>query len=221
MDVRVVRSEAYPGDVNMALDVILAREAGSCGRPVIRFYRWNEPTISVGRSVAPAQAFGAAICYPSCQLVRRPTGGGVVQHSDQMSFALAWPRGWVEALRNLRESYFAIHRAVQQGLVDCGYPTTQVAESDLDGGILCSTHRVAGDLVADTGGKVVGGAQWRLAGAVLYEGHLWVRWMPMLEDAIAFRLAALLNCHAVEIPLSPDELELGRSTAETWAIRRD
>lgn len=200
----------------MELDVEMAERTVEAQEPLLRFYRWRDPTVTAGRTVREDVAFGAMLMYPGSLLVRRPTGGGLVFHGEEMSFSLAWPRSFA-ALRDLRHSYCAIHAAVQRALRDCGVDATQATESDADAGVVCSQSTVAGDLVGPSG-KMVGGAQWRGDGFVLYQGHLWLRWMPAIEEAIACSLADMLRIRPQQTALSADDFVNATERAERWRI---
>jgi len=218
MSLKLIESSPYPGEFNMAVDVLLTGRVADTGIPHLRFYRWSEPTVSVGSSVPASSAFGAAVMYPGSNLCKRPTDGGIVYHGDQMSFSLIWPLDFPR-FRDLRESYFTIHQFVQRALTEFGIESTQASESDPDGGILCSASIVAGDLLADQGTKLLGGALWRSAGAVLYQGHLWLKWMPMLEEAIAFALADMMGLQMEASPLIQSDLDAATEESAKWRLQ--
>ena len=62
---------------NMALDEALLNLMPRLQRPVLRFYGWTEPAASFGYFQKYADVERATLLRP---LVRRPTGGGIVQH---------------------------------------------------------------------------------------------------------------------------------------------
>ncbi|RCK78640.1 MAG: Lipoate-protein ligase A [Candidatus Ozemobacter sibiricus] len=94
---------------NMAIDEALQRRvaAGASG-PVLRFYRWDPPSLSFGyaQSIAhlvdPAAAVAAGI-----GLVRRMTGGRVVFHGDEWTFSLVVPLPWLDRALAGREDQTA------------------------------------------------------------------------------------------------------------------
>ena len=70
------------GAWNMAVDEALLEAAAADGQCTLRFYRWAEPTLSLGyfqaycRPPAPPASAG-------CAVVRRPSGGGAILHDHR------------------------------------------------------------------------------------------------------------------------------------------
>ena len=81
-----------PGEpgFNMALDEALAiavRRAWS--PPTLRIYRWQRPAISLGcHQSSEVLETVAAPLVGQTAVVRRPTGGGAVVHTRDVSYAL-------------------------------------------------------------------------------------------------------------------------------------
>ena len=87
---------------NMALDEALGREAVLSGIPVLRLYGW-ERSLSFGKFSKPRECLDmAGIEESGISCVRRPTGGGVLVHGGDLSYALIFP-GPRE--RGVRENY--------------------------------------------------------------------------------------------------------------------
>ena len=126
MNLRAVPSDTLPGGVNMAVDYHLAAGFEPGEGPICRFYRWSGPTVTAGRTVPEDAALSAARAHPGASLFRRPTGGGVVFHADQLSFSVIWPRT-LPALRDLRQSYMSLHLVLKEALAGCGVPVVQAA----------------------------------------------------------------------------------------------
>ena len=91
-----------PGPLNMAIDEVLLPTA----RPaILRFYRWNAPSVSFGYFVRFAEARETA---GNRDVVRRWTGGGIVPHSEDL-FDHDRSAGWhlrTAIERNLSASAF-------------------------------------------------------------------------------------------------------------------
>lgn len=219
MDLRLAPSGMFPGGLNMALDEALAQECGREGWPVCRFYRWVSPTVTAGRSVPSEAAIEAAAAYPDAALFRRPTGGGVLYHGDQMSFCVAWPRR-LGALRDLRESYVILHATLQAALADCGVTAILADAAAPDRGLMCASSVERGDLTSPSGNKLAGGAQWRAASAVLYQGHLWLGEIAGLEQAFARRFAALIGTGISQWAIPESAIAAASAREHTWEIIR-
>ena len=92
MDTRLIIDEPARGSWNMAVDEALLRWAGQGqrGGAALRFYRWQEPTLSLGYF----QEFGARCRHlPSSKLplVRRTTGGGAIVHDRELTYSFVMP----------------------------------------------------------------------------------------------------------------------------------
>src|SRR5271170_7310997 len=79
------------GPNNMALDEIML-EAAAAGEASLRFYGWTEATVSLGyfqsQRVRLADQQVAGLPF-----VRRPTGGAMLIHHHELTYALALPSG--------------------------------------------------------------------------------------------------------------------------------
>lgn len=114
------------GAANMAADFLLLRRYPVAGRGRARFraYGWHRPAFTFGysqkvgwvRSHLPAESEGGR----GVELVRRPTGGGVVDHRDDWTYALVIPRGQTLEAARAVESYRAVHAALVEALRACG-----------------------------------------------------------------------------------------------------
>lgn len=76
----------------MAIDSALLEEVetSSESRTVVRFYRWQGPTISLGRNQKIEKAVDRDYCRANgIDIVHRPTGGRAVLHDDELTYAVA------------------------------------------------------------------------------------------------------------------------------------
>jgi lipoate-protein ligase A len=227
-----MKLEVLPGRVdsaaaNMAADFLLLRRypAGQSGRARVRFYGWHRPSFSFGysqkiarvRAQLPADAEGA-------ELVRRPTGGGVVDHREDWTYALVIPRGHALEKARAVESYRAVHEALRTALEACGQAAALKAscepagDTDGDDGELagcaaakgpavCFTRAELYDVVdVTTGAKIAGAAQKRTKEGLLFQGSVWrpaaagVRDWDELREVFAAGLAKVLGAEAEETP---------------------
>ena len=82
----IIDPEPHPAALNMALDEALLQRALE---PTLRVYRWSEPAVSLGYFSRFAEAEKAAA---GRAMVRRWTGGGLVEHGDDITYTLIVPR---------------------------------------------------------------------------------------------------------------------------------
>ncbi|MBC7367603.1 MAG: lipoate--protein ligase family protein [Undibacterium sp.] len=184
---------------NMATDFLLLQRYPAAGVARFRHYGWRGPAWTFGysqkiafvRTQLPAGANPNEIC-------RRPTGGGVVDHRDDWTYALVIPRGY--ALEELRasESYRRVHECLATALraqgvpavvkASCEPPVERVdrnalpdepAPLDQDAPPTCGPAGVCFrraelyDVVhGDTGEKIAGAAQKRNKHGLLFQGSL-------------------------------------------------
>ncbi|AHF89451.1 ligase [Opitutaceae bacterium TAV5] len=116
---------------NMAADFLLLKrypETGDMPAARFRHYGWHRPAFTFGysqkiaavRAQLPGGGEDDPVSGNRLELCRRPTGGGVVDHRDDWTYALVIPRGHdLEAARAI-ESYRAIHQALADALAAQG-----------------------------------------------------------------------------------------------------
>jgi len=178
----------------MAVDEALLREVRE---PVLRIYEWNVPAVSLGYFQPAALAKGGR------PFVRRYTGGGLVDHAQDVTYTLVLPRAhpWMEL--SAPESYRHVHRGVQAALAACGIesdltPQAHVVESDA-----CFQKPVRFDIVAGAN-KLSGAAQRRTREGMLHQGSI------LLPDPArnADLRAAFAEAFAarLELAMSPGDL---------------
>ncbi len=171
----------------MAVDEVLLDEVSKSGRPVLRFYQWRRPTLSLGyfqaitdRAQHPASS--------SADVVRRLSGGGAILHDHELTYSLLLPAAH-ELSRDTQRLYDSVHQVIVEQLktqlptsgewqpVLCGAPSTYTPHEEP---FLCFQRRAKGDIllrrtISDASGadyKIVGSAQRRRRGTVLQHGSI-------------------------------------------------
>lgn len=194
----ILPDEAHDGPMQMALDEVLL---GAVVRPTLRIYRWASPCVTFGYF----QAFAAVReAYPMIPVVRRWTGGGMVEHGKDLTFSLLVPSGTKAASMPPASFYRELHRRLASWLARVVSSEVRLAgREDIQAGPSCFSAPAGDDLLL-SGEKILGGAQRRSAGALLYQGSL-----QRLE-----RLP--LDCLAMARSLSPriDQQQIGRALKE-------
>ncbi|MEC5127738.1 hypothetical protein VSU19_13310 [Verrucomicrobiales bacterium BCK34] len=154
--------------LEMALDHALLDHAIIEGEAFARFYTWNTPSVTVGyfHEMEPA-------AHEAPAPVRRYTGGGTVEHGEDITFALIFPPGSSAANASSATRYHWIHSELARALNASGYQTALHSEPFKNSRRPCFQHAVSEDLVdPDTGKKICGGAQRRCKGAVIHQGSI-------------------------------------------------
>lgn len=100
---------------NMNFDACLLRELGHTKRALLHLYEWEKPTASHGYFVDPYKFLRSDFSY---ELIRRPTGGGVIFHFTDLTFSVLLPSSHPKFSTNTLENYSFINqqiiKAIQQ-----------------------------------------------------------------------------------------------------------
>jgi lipoate-protein ligase A len=184
---------------NMALDEALLHTAAKRGRPLLRVYAWEKPSVSFGYF----QKFPAPLAN-AYDAVRRPTGGGVVYHVDDTTYTVVVPPAHALYAMKTADAYCALHQAVAAAFQSP--PALHHAPLHSPrGSYECFQRPVHGDVVAD-GRKLAGGAQRRTRSGLLHQG------------SIAAKLSAKRIKHGFQEALRVEfEIYELADTERTWA----
>jgi lipoyl(octanoyl) transferase len=160
-----LRSPAAGAAWNMALDEALLHTAAKRGRPLLRVYAWEKPSVSFGYF----QKFPAPLAN-AYDAVRRPTGGGVVYHVRDTTYTVVVPPAHALYAMKTADAYCALHRAVAaafQSPLALHHAPLQSPQGQYE----CFQKPVHGDVVLD-GQKLAGGAQRRTKSGLLHQGSI-------------------------------------------------
>ncbi|HAR65416.1 MAG TPA: hypothetical protein DCR55_04300 [Lentisphaeria bacterium] len=155
--------------LNMAYDEALLQTHPTT--PVLRFYDWDAPAVTIGyyQSIALAPTH-----LPT---MRRPTGGGHVYHGQDLTYGLILPTAHPLAAVNRFESYRLIHEAIARALQMLGLTTSLAAEDQPEEGVprtamSCFRSPAQADVLREDGSKVAGAAQRRTKQGILQQGSI-------------------------------------------------
>lgn len=195
---------------NMAVDFLLLRRYPSPKQARFRTYGWHRPAFTFGysqkiavvRTLLPQEEGPFDVC-------RRPTGGGLVDHREDWTYALVIPRAHPLYDARAVESYRIVHDAVASALRTLGCPAAvktscEPAACETPAAGVCFRRAELYDVVhSETGAKLAGAAQKRTKDGLLFQGSLSrpdtgaVEW-DALAGPMATALAGALE--AGEIP---------------------
>ena len=215
---RLIRSGYLPGAMNMALDDALLHAVAAGSPPVLRLYRWQPATLTVGYAQSLDTGVDLAACTATgIDVVRRPTGGRAVLHDREVTYAVIAPAGTPFGA-SIAESYRVIAGVLQEALRRFGLPVELVPGRSRgeQGRPVCFTAPAQFELVID-GCKVAGCAQKRRGPAFLQHGSIPVdldldllqRLLPATPGeapALRFRTVGWLNRFAT-LPLEVAAVE--------------
>lgn len=160
---------------NMAVDFLLLQRYPATDAARFRHYGWRTEAFTFG--YGQKMEFVRATLPPgeNFDLCRRPTGGGIVDHRHDWTYALVIPRGHELYDKPAPESYRLIHEELAQALVALGQPVKVQPEAPPGdpGPTICFVRAERFDVVhAQTGAKVAGAAQKRNKQGLLFQGSI-------------------------------------------------
>ena len=166
---------------NMALDEALL-DWHSEGKmpPVIRFYGWNPPTLSVGYFQKVEKEIDMeAVKEHGLGFVRRPTGGRGVLHEHELTYSVIVSEDHPEMPKSVTEAYRVISEGILKGFHHLGLeayfavPKTVEERDALKNprSAVCFDAPSWYELVVE-GRKVAGSAQTRQKGVILQHGSI-------------------------------------------------
>ncbi len=174
---RVIRMGAEEGAFNMALDEALLEAVGrGDSPPTLRLYAWQPACLSLGYSQPAADADRAGLARHGWQLVRRPTGGRAILHTDELTYAVIAPLDEPHARGSVLESYRRLSAGLLAGLERLGLPVRAdevypQAQGEPTRGPVC--FEVPSNYEITLGKKkLIGSAQSRRLGGLLQHGSL-------------------------------------------------
>ena len=152
----------------MSWDEIALNHVASLGAPLLRFYDWKSPCATFGYFQAYREV---AILTPLRPLVRRPTGGGLVAHTNDWTYSLALPpeNDWFKL--RAKESYHRLHSWLRDALQNNNIATRLNPAQDPSGPGACFIGAEEDDLL-DENGKIAGAAQRRTRAGFLIQGSI-------------------------------------------------
>ncbi len=182
---------------NMAVDEALLYGFKEGDMPILRLYEW-EPSLSFGRFSKPYDSIDIDRTeQEDISCVRRMTGGGILVHGGDLSYAMILPRTFVKEL-GVKESYrylcrFLICLYEKLGLTAGFARDLQLREIRSS---ICLSGNEAYDIVIE-GHKMGGNAQRYISEAIFQHGSIPVTldenlFKPLfLEDSGLERAATL------------------------------
>ena len=219
----------------MALDFLLLKRYPNADAVRFRHYGWRHPAFTFGYSQKIA-FIRERLPETEAELVRRPTGGGLVDHRNDWTYALVIPRSHALCARPAGNSYQAIHDAIRNILAARGHPVElkapalSLSKAPPAPGVCFDKPETFDVVHRETGAKIAGAAQKRTGAGLLFQGSLERSALPGCDwDALADLLAAEL-AETLDSPLTPtgwpdfDPDEESHLTAqfasEEWLERR-
>lgn len=166
---------------NMALDEALLNFV-SRGEidPVVRFYTWNPPTLSIGYFQRLSKEIDIEkVKEKGYGLVRRQTGGRGVLHDKELTYSVIVPESHPDMPQTVTEAYRVISGGLLEGFKSLGFdahfavPRSKEEREKLKQprSSVCFDAPSWYELVVE-GKKIAGSAQTRQKGVILQHGSI-------------------------------------------------
>jgi lipoate-protein ligase A len=212
---RLIREEARPGAMNMALDEIAAETAAAGGPRTVRVYRWRPGTLSLGYRQDPATVDWDRCEREGIDVTRRQTGGGGIYHDEygDVSYSIVAPAG--ELPGDLMECYRLLCEPVLDAFARLGVDA-DFADEDRPALHEPACYLRALDPAHDVvvgGRKVSGNAQYRRRDAVVQHGSLTYAVRPEAHLAVFADPGVDPTAFADRVTGIEDHADVDRATA--------
>ena len=161
---------------NMAVDeAILESTSGGESLPTLRLYAWDPPCLSLGYAQPLTDVDLLRLRTRGWDLVRRPTGGRAVLHTDELTYSVIGPLHQPRLAGGVLDSYRRLAQALVAALRILGLPAD--IEVDTPAGTGRNPNPVCFEVpstyeITVHGKKLLGSAQSRKKDGVLQHGSL-------------------------------------------------
>jgi lipoate-protein ligase A len=178
---------------NMAIDAALMHTLPS-ETAVFRHYAWTEPAITFGYSQKLATV---RTQFPEkLQFCRRLTGGGIVDHRNDWTYSLLWPRKSTVGQKLPVVIYKELHSCILNALASLGVtgllaPCPRACKTKKQEipatSNQCFVQASADDVLRSDGKKIAGAALKRTQDALLLQGSIDRASLPEAFDYATFQ----------------------------------
>jgi lipoate-protein ligase A len=199
------------GAWNMAVDEAMLEHIGRGeSLPTLRLYTWDPPCLSLGYAQPFADVDTARLRARGWDVVRRPTGGRAILHTDELTYSVTAHLDEPRVAGSVLESYNRLARALLAAVRLLGVPVEmkqhQPGNSSESAGPVCFEVPSAYEITVD-GRKLIGSAQARRREGVLQHGTLPLsgdlaritQALVFADEAARARAAASLLEHAATV----------------------
>jgi len=217
----------------MALDMALLHHVQGSPNAVWRMYGWHKPSFSFGYS-QPWKEIMKSIPSRETDWVRRPTGGGLVDHRNDWTVALAIGSAHDAFRTPALDLYRRFHECEAAALAEVGVPVSLApcpgpceSRPPIPGPGICFARPEPYDLmVPETGAKVAGAAMKRNKEGILIQASIEKSALKGIDReafsaVLAPRLASWLGLDSCSrVHLKPPEEWSRRFASTAWNQKR-
>ena len=173
---RLIKTPPARGAWNMAVDeAILESTTQEINPPTLRLYAWDPPCLSLGYAQPVSDVDTAALQARGWEMVRRPTGGRAILHTDELTYSVCGPDRDPILAGDILSSYQRLSSAILAALQHIGLGVKALPKEKEETGAqpepICFEIPSNYEITIH-GKKLVGSAQSRRIGGVLQHGTL-------------------------------------------------
>ena len=160
----------------MAVDeAILSAVGMNLVPPTLRLYAWDPPCLSLGYAQPSTDVDRARLAERGWHLVRRPTGGRAILHTDELTYSVIGPLTEPRLAGSVLESYRCLASALLSALHRLNIPAEShavpAAQASTGKGPVCFEVPSNYEITVQ-GKKLIGSAQARRKEGLLQHGAL-------------------------------------------------
>lgn len=167
---RIIKNKSHKGSFNMALDEAIFRSYNVNDMPLLRFYQWEKPTLSLGY-FQKGRLFEKLWDSKDIDIVRRPTGGRGVVHHLELTYAIIAGYDDYFMKKDLVRSYLDISKLFKKAFENMGI-LIQIEDQKLKENSPNCFESPSLFEITLKGYKVIGSAQYRNSGKFLQHGSI-------------------------------------------------
>ncbi len=177
---RVIISPDMDPYMNMAIDEALLQAYDLKKQtPVLRFYRWKRPAVSIGVAQKPLETLAlSSMSTENIAFVRRMTGGEGVYHDQEITYSLVCSKEDLSLPDSVRKSFRIITNFILDAYREFGlkpyYAGDRQGYSHGQEASFCYSTREHFDVMVD-GKKLGGNAQKRIGTIIFQHGSIPLR----------------------------------------------
>jgi lipoate-protein ligase A len=178
------------GAWNMAVDESILEHIGRGEvAPTLRLYAWDPPCLSLGYAQPFADVNVERLIERGWDVVRRPTGGRAILHTDEITYSVIAPADEPRVVGSILESYNRLSTALLQAVKALGLPVEvkeEIAAGHPTPNPVCFEVPSSYEITVN-GKKLIGSAQARKRDMVLQHGSLPLTGnLARITDALTF-----------------------------------
>jgi lipoate-protein ligase A len=211
---RLIDTGPLSGPENMAVDeALLDCYNPDSSAPLLRLYGWQPPALSLGRFQDAAAVLDLDRCRADqLQVVRRITGGGVIYHAEELTYAIVCSPHHLPHAATVKESFRILTAFLLRFYRCLGLNAAYAVDITPDSSRLgertpfCFAGKESFDIMLDAR-KIGGNAQRRLKNAIFQHGSIPLR--NMVHAGVTYLRESPVDIGAAVAALADFKVAMG------------